>query len=125
MRARPTRGAAKADRDKQLVEDKARQFAQFAAAILLMVGQEADAKDVTARAGGWAEATGGLAPFEPWLVKLCSGGEASGRALAWLGFAVATAGMSLPVLLRHELIPEGPLRQAITSTVRLAESVPS
>ena len=112
----------KVDKDRAAVEAKAKQAAQFIAIALAMVGQTDDAGTLTDGAGAWAGAVGGLAPYEPWLVKLCAGGEVSGRAIAWLGVVMATLGLAAPVLMRHGMIPEGPLRAAIGSIVDMANA---
>ena len=53
---------------------------------------------------------------------LAKGGEVSGRAVAWLGFTVATASMLVPVMLNHNLIPEGKLRQLVGQVIATAET---
>jgi hypothetical protein len=110
----------KVDKDQKAVEDRAKQLAQGVAIALAMVGQTSDSKTITDGAPMWAGAVGGLAPYEPWLVKLCTGGEASGRVLAWLAVLMATLGLTAPILLAHGIIPEGPLRAAVTSILDLA-----
>lgn len=98
----------------QLVEAKAKQFAMMACGIMFAVGLRDDAKQLGNGTDEWAKAVGQLGPYEPWLVKLCEGGEMSGRAIAWLGVATATMGLAMPSLLAHGVIPEGQIRDMVS-----------
>ncbi len=113
---RKTRG----DSDVALVEARAKNAALMLAAGMAMIGARDDAAILTNGAASWAAAVGGLAPYEPWLVNLCKGGEVSGRAVAWAAAVMATAGLVVPVLVIHDLIPKGPLSMMFESAAQLA-----
>lgn len=117
---RKSKADAKKDRDAATVEAKAAQLAQMIVIVLTMVQQGEDATIVQNGAEQWAKAVGGLGPYEPWLVKLCEGGETAGRAMAWLTAILATLGIAVPVLIHHNLIPAGPLQQAFAGIAATA-----
>ena len=95
----------KADPALEAVRQRAEQFASVAAVVLLLAGQELDAADIERGKGQWATAVADLAKHEEWLRKLCEDGEASERVVAWIKFAAATLGLTLPILLRHGALP--------------------
>lgn len=93
------------------VRQRALQIAQVTAALVL-VGtkgphREADAADIAANSGQWANSVRELAVHEEWLRKLGAGGEVSERAAAWGAFLLATVAMASPILVRHEVIKGG------------------
>jgi hypothetical protein len=110
----------KADTDAQMVENRAKQAALAIATGLTVLGARTDAKLITDGAGAWSKAVGGLAEYEPWLVKLCQGGEVGGRGMAWLTVGIASAGIVVPILISHEMIPAGPLAMMFESVSELA-----
>lgn len=105
--------------DAELVETKAKAAALMIATGLTLMGQNNDGKILADGAEQWARAVGGLAPYEPWLVKLCQGGEISGRAMAWATAGVATAGIVVPCLMAHG-VALGPLEKMFESVGALA-----
>lgn len=117
---RKSKADAKRARDAEVVEAKAQQLAQMIVIVLTMVQQGDDAAIVQNGAEQWAKAVGGLGPYEPWLVKLCEGGEQAGRAVAWLTAILATLGIAVPVLIHHNLIPAGPLQAAFAGIAATA-----
>lgn len=102
----PAGRVAKDDPALAQVETRATQLAQSVAAILLLAGQQADAADIGRGAEGWAKSVRHVAEYEEWLRKLAAGGETTGRAMAWVELAVATATLALPILMRHGALPE-------------------
>lgn len=119
---RKSKADAKKDRDAATVEAKAAQLAQMVVIVLTMVQQQDDAQIVAQGGENWAKAVGGLGPYEPWLVKLCEGGEQAGRAMAWLTAILATLGIAVPVLIHHNLIPAGPLQAAFAGIAATAQA---
>lgn len=116
----------KSDADK--VADMALKGAQMFAAGLMMIGQSspmlvADAADIGKSAPAWSAAVGNLAEYEPWIAKLATTADVSGRMTAWIGFAFATGGMSLPILLRHGALPTS-IATMLDSVMTLAASQP-
>lgn len=101
-------GGTKKGKDSELdkVREQALMLANLIAGGILMLGQADDAKDVRDNAGAWADSVRELARHEDWLRKIAQGGEMTERALAWVGFLFATGAMLLPILLRHQIIPE-------------------
>lgn len=89
------------------VEDRARQLVQVAAALVLLAGQPEDAADIDKGAPALAKSLRELAEYEDWLRKLAQGGDTTGRAMAWVQFAVALIGMLMPILMRHGALPAG------------------
>lgn len=101
---RPT--TAKKDPAIEAVRKRAEGLAGMVAVGLLIAGAEADAGDVEAGKVRWAAAVANLAQYEDWLRKLGQGGETSDRMMAWIQLAVATGAIALPILLRHDAIPD-------------------
>lgn len=93
------------DKDLAAVEQRAKQIATTVAALVVLMGQQADAIDINNGAEQWAASVRQLAEHEEWLKKLATGGETSARAMAWLQFAIATGTLALPILIRHEVLP--------------------
>jgi hypothetical protein len=106
------------------VEERARQLANLCGMLVLGAGQPDDAIDIINGSEAWAKAVRELAVYEAWLRKLAAGGEESGRAIAWFTFVVATIGMILPILLRHEVLPEK-LAHSFTTAMSLQETIKS
>ena len=106
----------------ELVRARAQAVCQQIAVVLYIAGQEQDSAVIAQSAEPWSMAVGELSRYEPWIVQLAKGGEVSGRAVAWLGFTVATASMLVPVMLNHNLIPEGKLRQLVGQVIATAET---
>lgn len=107
--AKPAKGKAAATADQiAAVEQRALWLAQTMAAGILLATKgphrEADVADIAANAPAWAASVGELAKHEEWLRSLGAGGEMSERAMAWMGFAMASAGIAVPILVRHEVI---------------------
>lgn len=98
----------KKEKDPQLdaVQERARQLANLIAMLVLTAGQVEDANDIMQGSDAWAKAVRDLAVYEDWLRKLAAGGESSGRVLAWVTFVAATVGMLMPILLRHDVLPD-------------------
>jgi hypothetical protein len=90
------------------VQERARQLANLCGMVVLTAGQP-DRE---------------LAVYEAWLRKLAAGGEESGRAIAWFTFIAATIGMILPILLRHEVLPER-LAHSFKTAMSLQETIKS
>ncbi len=88
------------------VEERARQLAQIIAGLVMMAGQPADALDIQKGSEPWSKAVRELAVYEPWLKRLAAGGEESGRVMAWVAVIASTLGMTMPILLRHNVLPE-------------------
>jgi len=105
----------------QAVEDRARELVQLAAAITLIAGLQADAIDLQNGSDAWAKTVRDLAEYEDWLKKLASGGETTGRAMAWVQFALATVALLMPILMRHEALPSGIAKMA-TQAFAVAEA---
>lgn len=101
-------GGEKKGKDPVLdtVEERARQLAGLCAMLVLTAGQAEDAGDIMKGSEAWAKAVRDLAVYEKWLRELASGGEATGRTIAWVTFVMATVGMVLPILLRHQVLPQ-------------------
>ena len=111
----------------QAVEDRAKELVQLAAAITLIAGLQADALDLQRGSDAWAKTVRDLAEYEDWLKKLASGGETTGRAMAWVQFALATVALLMPILMRHEALPAGISKmasQAFAVAEATAEAVP-
>jgi hypothetical protein len=106
------------------VQERARQLANLCGMLVLGAGQADDAIDIINGAEAWSQAVRELAVYEAWLRKLAAGGEESGRALAWFTFVVATIGMVLPILLRHEVLPEK-LAHSLKTAMSLQETIKS
>lgn len=99
-------GSAASAKDPMIaVEKRAKALAHTIAAGLLLVGQPEDAGDIAGGADAWAKSVKELAKHEPWVAKMLAGGEMGDRALAWIGFSLATGGMVLPIALRHGALP--------------------
>lgn len=105
-------GGTKKGKDAELdkVRANALMLANVIAGAMAMLAAEnetlkADAADVHAGAEPWADSVRELARYEDWLRKLAQGGEATERAMAWVGFIFATVGMLVPILLRHKVLP--------------------
>jgi hypothetical protein len=101
-------GGEKKGKDPVLdtVEERARQLAGLCAMLVLTAGQAEDAGDIMKGSEAWAKAVRDLAVYEKWLRELASGGEATGRTIAWVTVIMATVGMVLPILLRHQVLPQ-------------------
>lgn len=93
------------DAELQTLEERAAALAKLIAALVAMMGQTDDALDIQRGAEMWAKSVRQLGVHEDWVRKLAAGGEASDRAMAWVGFVFATGSIALPILLRHEAIP--------------------
>lgn len=96
----------KPDPAVEAVRQRAIQAAGAATVVLVMLGQPADAVDIERGKVEWAGAVADVSVHEEWLRKLCAGGEGSERVMAWVKLGAATLGMLLPILLRHEVLPE-------------------
>ena len=99
------KGKSSGDPALEAVRQRAEQVATVMAVGLFLIGQEADGADIERGKAQWALSVRDLAVHEEWLRKLCQGGEASERVMAWIKFAAATLGLTLPILLRHGAIP--------------------
>ena len=106
------------------VQERARQLANLCGMVVLGAGQPDDAIDIINGAEAWSQAVRELAVYEAWLRKLAAGGEESGRAIAWFTFIAATIGMILPILLRHEVLPER-LAHSFKTAMSLQETIKS
>lgn len=93
--------------DLAQVEKRAQELVTTAAGLALLVGMREDAADLQRGSADWAKAVRDLAEYEEWLIKLATGGEATGRAFAWLNLLLATGALAMPSLLRHGVLPEG------------------
>lgn len=96
---------SKVEEDRAKVEAKAKELAQLVTALLIMTGKTEDSTAVLNGTDAWSAAVGNLAEHEEWLRKLCQGGETSGRITAWIGVAIASAGIAVPILANHDLLP--------------------
>ncbi len=114
---------SKKDAELEAVENRARQIAQILAALVLLAGQAEDSGDIAKGADQWAKAVRDLSEYEAWLRKIAAGGEASARAVAWVQFAVATAAIALPILLRHKILP-GNIAEIAATFIGVAEALP-
>lgn len=103
------------DKELDAVEDRARQLVQVLAALVLLAGQPEDAADIERGAPALSKSLRELAEYEDWLRKLAQGGDTTGRAMAWIQFAVALIGMLMPILLRHGALPAGIMGMAETA----------
>ncbi len=107
------------------VEKRAVALAHTVAAGLLLIGQAEDAGDIANGAAAWGQAVRELAKHEPWIAKALAGGEMGDRAIAWIGFTLATGGMVLPIALRHGALPAriaSLVEQVLQTGATLAES---
>lgn len=102
--------AASKSKDLDAVKENAEALVRMMAMAAVMMGQEADAGDLLKGAEPWASSVRDLAAHEDVIRKMFTGGETSQRALAWLGFAIATGSLALPILSRHGVL--GPKMQA-------------
>ncbi len=93
-------------KDLEEVEAKAKQFAMIFAAIVMAAGQHDDAAAIANGAGPWAASVKGLAEHEKWLAEFLSGGETTGRVLAWVQFGTCTAAIVVPIMVRRGWLPE-------------------
>lgn len=105
--------ALKAEQLEKVEQNTKALFEHFVAPMLNMAAQAnnnpllaADAIDVHTGAPAIAKATRNLAEHEDWLRKMLAGGEASARAMAWVGFAFTVGPIVVPILVRHKVIPE-------------------
>lgn len=87
-------------------------FEHFVAPMLMMAAQSRqsqelmeDAADLNRGAGDIAKATRNLAEHEEWLRKMLAGGQASARAMAWVGFLFTVGPVMVPILVRHKVLP--------------------
>lgn len=117
----PTKGGKK-DAELAAVEARAKQLATTIAAVVLLTGNQDDAGDIAAHSDEWAKAVRDLAEYEAWLRKLAAGGEAAGRATAWINLAIVTASILLPILIRHDALPAN-VKQIAANMVGMAQSV--
>lgn len=101
-----TAGHSSKDADFQVVRDRAKSMSQFVCMGLVMIGQDADARPISDHSDAWSDAVAGLAEYEPWLVKLCQGGEVSGRVTAWAQVSAITLAMLYPIACNHNAVPE-------------------
>jgi hypothetical protein len=111
-------------KDKELaaVEARAVQLMQTAAALLLLTGHADDAGDVAKGAEPWGKSVRELAVYEDWLRKLASGGEIAGRTMAWVNVALVTLAIIVPILSRHDVLPDN-LAQMATGMFGVAETL--
>jgi hypothetical protein len=103
--------AAKAD-ELERVQNNAKFLFSMIAGATEMAAQargsvilHADALDIERGSDTMALATRNLAAHEAWLRKLLAGGEASERAMAWIGFLMVVGPVVGPILIRHKVIP--------------------
>lgn len=101
----PAKGSKK-DAEIARVRERAKQAAGIIAMIVAASGHQDDAADIMTGSEAWAAAVGQLAQYEDWLRRIAAGGEAGDRAMAWLTLAFATVAMVLPILVRHQVLPE-------------------
>jgi hypothetical protein len=106
------RSASAKDKELDQVEQRAKQLVQILGGVIALAAIQsqneklaADGADLSQGAPPWAQSVRELAEYEAWLRKLAAGGETSGRLTAWVGFAIATLGLLMPILLRHEALP--------------------
>lgn len=111
----PAKGSKK-DAEIARVRERAKQLAGIIAMLVDISGHEADAIDINNGADAWAGAVAQLAQYEDWLRRIAAGGEAGDRAMAWITLAMATIGMVLPILVRHEVLPAHLAAMAQTMT---------
>lgn len=109
--AKPSGKAARQADEIEAVKKRAASLAKMIATILMMAAGDnlvlqGDAMDLSTGADQWANAIGELAVHEAWLRKIATGGESGERAVAWMTAAIATAGLLLPILLRHDVLPK-------------------
>lgn len=103
-------GKRKSDGMKgQRARDTAQGAAAFAKVIaggLAMTGDTVCAAAVGSQADAWGEAVGELSKYQPWLAQFFAPVGGDGQLGAWLGFALVTGSIVLPVLGHHNLLPE-------------------
>jgi hypothetical protein len=92
------------------VEKQAEQYAKMLAALIVMIGSEnpqlrADAEVLVKNSGKWATSVRGVAEYEPWVAAMFTGSTMSGRAMAWLQFAIATGTILFPIAMNHNAVP--------------------
>jgi hypothetical protein len=102
----PRSAPPKKDAQLQAVQDRAEQLATTIAAVVLLTGHPDDSADIARGVPVWSKAVRDLAEHEEWLRKLAAGGETSARAMAWLNLLIASATIALPILIRHEVLPQ-------------------
>lgn len=99
-----------------VVEANAKRLIEFAAAGIVIVSRRteepmrslivADAVDVQTGSDALASGVRGVAQHEAWLRQLLGGGgPISDRALAWVRLLLIAGSISLPILIRHGLLP--------------------
>lgn len=101
----PSKGTKK-DAEIAQVREWAKRVAVVIAMLVAASGHRDDAHDIVNGSEAWGAAVGQLAMYEDWLRRIAAGGEAGDRAMAWLTLAFATGVMVLPILVRHQVVPE-------------------
>jgi len=115
-KAPPSIGAApsKPTRSDDLarVEANAKSLIEWSAAITLIVANQTgkpliaqDAVDIQTGAGPLAASLKEVARHEEWLRKALAGGQGSDRARAWVMLAVTVGTVTLPIWVRHDMLP--------------------
>lgn len=99
------KGGAK-EAELAAVEARAVQLMKTVAALLLMAKYTDDAMDVERGAVPIGQAVRELAVYEEWLRKLAAGGEMGGRMMAWVNLLLVVLAMAVPILVRHEVLPD-------------------
>ncbi len=101
----PGRGQTKKDAELETLQARAEALANGIAAVLAISGRPDDGLDIQRGAKAWAMSVRQLGVHEEWVRKLAAGGEASERAMAWVGFAMATGAIAVPIMIRHGAMP--------------------
>ena len=125
--SKTTKAAQKAEQLDAVERNTRALFEHFVAPMLNMAADarqnpllKDDAADFHNGAPAIAKATRNLAEHEDWLRKMLAGGEASARAVAWMGFLFTVGPVVVPVLVRHKVLPA-----ELTAAAGVAQPVPA
>jgi hypothetical protein len=76
------------------------------AAGLALGGDQICAAAVANGADSWAKAMADLSVYQPWIANiLAPTGDLTGQMSAWIAATIATAGIAVPVLAHHNMVP--------------------
>ena len=100
--AKTSKGDAKAAQ----TAEGATAFMTVIATGIAMSGDETCASAIGGGAKAWGEAVGELSKYQPWLSTFFAPAGGDNQLGAWLGFAMTTGAILLPVLAHHGMLPE-------------------
>lgn len=101
---RPTGG--KGDQRARETAAGAKAFATVIATGFAMAGDNNCATAVKTQANEWGDAVGELSKYQPWLATFFAPVGEESQLGAWFAFFMTTAGIAVPILAHHELLPK-------------------